>query len=92
MDYKGNYSPLGGFMCNEMSLNDFAKKQHIKLKDVVEMSGFGRSTLFNWWNDPKTRTRVIVIVLGCAEAQKYTLVLRSESVKKLINSLQDFYE
>ncbi|WP_408622658.1 hypothetical protein [Celerinatantimonas yamalensis] len=51
------------------------------------MSGFGRSTLFNWWNEPKTRTRAIVIVLGCAEAMKYTLVLQNEHVRQLIESL-----
>jgi hypothetical protein len=71
----------------EMSLSEFAKKKHIKLSDVVAMSGFGRSTLFNWWNNPKTRTRAIVIVLGCAEAQKYTLVLKNEYVRSLIESL-----
>ncbi|MCG9628206.1 hypothetical protein L1D34_25635 [Vibrio mediterranei] len=70
-----------------MTLNEFAKKKNIKIAKVVAMSGFGRSTLFNWWSDPKTRTRAIVIVLGCAEAQKYTLVLRNSEVRALIDSL-----
>ena len=74
-------------MC-DYTMNDFAKQQNIKIKDIVEMSGFGRSTLFNWWKDPKTRTRVIIIVLGCVEARKYTLVLRNEKVKSLIESLE----
>ncbi|MBD1577430.1 MULTISPECIES: hypothetical protein [Vibrio] len=70
-----------------MTLNEFAKKKNIKIGDVVAMSGFGRSTLFNWWSDPKTRTRAIVVVLGCIEAKKYTLVLNNAEIRELITSL-----
>ncbi|WP_245823620.1 hypothetical protein [Photobacterium proteolyticum] len=52
------------------------------------MSGFGRSTLFNWWGDPKTRTRAIITILGCAEAKKYTKILYDEETQELIKSLE----
>ncbi|MFD2177209.1 hypothetical protein [Veronia pacifica] len=71
-----------------MTLNDFAKRYQIKLTDVVSMSGFGRSTLFSWWASPETRTRAIIIVLGCAEARKYTKVLRDQETRDLIDSLE----
>lgn len=70
-----------------MKISEFTKRSHIDLNDVIRMSGFGRSTLFNWWNDPKTRTRAIVIIMGCAEAKKYIKVFRDDETKKLIESL-----
>ncbi|MEZ6854126.1 hypothetical protein [Halodesulfovibrio aestuarii] len=70
-----------------MKASEFAKRHHIKLTEVIRMSGFGRSTLFNWWNDPKTRTRTIVIILGCAEAKKYTRVFHDDETKKIIDSV-----
>lgn len=77
-----------GLIWGLMKISEFAKRHHIKISEVIDMTGFGRSTLFNWWSDTKTQKRAIVIIIGCAEAKKYTKVLHDEETKKIIEALE----